>query len=117
MVARQIRRQGGDPPLRFWQLDRYKRAYAVQARHAAGLLKLYSVNAVVAALRTRDGSKIYSFSAKWLDPLVKFEQEKIDRQKLIAEAAPPAEQAEATGETQARPAFVQPTTMSKLRDL
>lgn len=119
MVARKARKDGVDLPSYFWNTEKYKREFLLQLRHVLALLKLYSPDAIVRALRTRKGKTLYSFGAKFaLDPLIRDEQTKIDR---VASATTEAketvpERDEVTTSQAPRPAF-QPTNRSSLKDL
>lgn len=62
----------------FWYTENWRRDFLMQLRFANQLIKLYSIEAILSALRSVDGKKIYSLAAKWLDPLIKSEQDKID---------------------------------------
>lgn len=74
MCARRSRHEtGGEPPPLFWRLPRWKREYALQARHAARLLSAFPHAAVLAALRSPGGRGVYSLGAPWLFPLVQAE--------------------------------------------
>jgi len=120
MVARKARKDKVDLPVKFWMQERWKREFLLQVRHAAGLLRLYSVAAIVAALRTPKGKQAFSLKAPFLDPLIRVEQERVDRRAPPAPAEPtsPAPPAELPPPVVSpRPSFGQPTTstLSKLR--
>lgn len=126
MVARKARKEGTDLPLKFWEKERWKRDFLLQLRHAHSLLKVYSHEAIVAALRTRKGSTVYSLGAQFiLDPLIRVEQERLDRRAAAADVkaqadpkpTPPPPVAEAPVAEQPRPAFVRENTLSKLKGL
>jgi hypothetical protein len=70
MCERQAKKDRKDLPDRFWRLPAYERAYALQCRQAAALLKLYPLETILAVLRT-SGKNAYSLGAKWLHPLFK----------------------------------------------
>jgi hypothetical protein len=122
MTARVGRKHGVDLPAYFWKQERWAREYALQCRHAAGLLRLYSLEAIVRALRTQKGRTVYSLGAKFiLDPLIRIEQEREDHRKAAraVEATPPPVVPPSTEPAPAgqRPAFVPKTTLGKLKDL
>lgn len=79
MCERQAKRNKEDLPYQFWSLDKYKRDFLMQLRFANLLIKTYSFEAICAALKTQQGLRIYSLGAKWFDPIIKAEQEKIAR--------------------------------------
>lgn len=119
MVSRIARKEqaGRDLPGNFHSVDKWERFFKVQLRHAASLLKLYSYEALIKALRTYKGKTVYSLGAKFLDPLIKDEQEKINRveeKKKEAVADTPAVIPEIV---EPRPNFVQETAFSKLKGL
>ena len=124
MVARQAKKDGTDLPIKFWEIERWKRIFLLQVRHATSLLKLYDINAIIKALRSKRGKNIYSLGAKFIDPLIRVEQERLDRHEEVIElksqndpkpVEPPSDEPK---ELKApRPAFVQNTTLSKLKDL
>lgn len=124
MCARKARMKGIDLPSHFWNGkflngDYWKREYCLQLRQALSLLKIYSCEAIIKALRTKEGSKIYSFGAKWLDPLIKTEQEKIDiLKKKMEEEAKAEEVKEEPVVSQPREAFIPQNNnkLSRLKD-
>lgn len=120
MVSRIARKDNTELPQKFWEKDKWKRLFLLQIRHANSLLKLYSYEAIVKALRTPQGKKLYSLGAQWLDPLIKSEQEKIDiRLAAMAEQTPKeVEQLPTATDEKPREAFVRkPSPLSKLRGL
>lgn len=122
MCDRKARSQGKVLPLKFWEQDTWKREFLLQVRHVSGLLRLYSPDAIMRALRKPSAKRVYSFAAKWLDPLFQAEQKIIDTQKAVAEKeaitvveAEPETPIEQTGP---RPEFKRKsTTLDKLRAL
>lgn len=120
MVARIAEYEGVRLPQKFWNTSRWKRTYLLQVTHANNLLKLYSIDAIIAALRTKEGKKVRSFGAKWLDPIVQDEQERIDRQKALAPEAHEIQMQKPLPDIvePPRPLFVpKKSLLSKLRDL
>ncbi len=124
MVDRIARKEKQELPLRFWEIDRWKRHFMLQLRLANGILKLYSIEAIIKALRSKQGKGIYSLGANWLDPLVKVEQDKIDEQlRKQSEIEPVHETDDSSSvinnETTIRPSFNESkiNTLNKLRDL
>ncbi len=119
MCDRQARKNKTQLPERFWKSPRWEREFLMQVRHANSLLKTYSVAAIVRALRTPEGKKVYSLSAPWLDPIIRDEQAKLDRE--AAAAAPPEAPPEPATEVvdgKPRPTFVRKkSTLSKLREI
>jgi len=126
MVARKARYEKTELPLKFWEQERWKRDFLLQLRHANSLLKVYSFAAIIAALKSKKGANLFSLGAQFiLDPLVRTEQERLDRRENAAEAKaqadPKPELPPATAEPpvteQPRPAFVRPNALSKLKGL
>lgn len=119
MCDRIARKDKAELPLKFWTLERWKRPFLLQLRHANSLLKLYSAEAIIRALRTPEGKRVYSLGAQWLDPLIRVEQERVDRQAEAREKAPAAEPAPpaATTEPPRQPYKPRPSPLDKLRQL
>jgi hypothetical protein len=121
MVARRARSSNITLPQKFWNVERWKRVFLMEVRHASRLLTLYSVEAIIKALRTKEGKRVYSFGAKWLDPLIAEEQRLMDVAKAAQSLQPAVKETEPTvvvGTNGPRPAF-SPTKskLNKLRDL
>lgn len=85
LCERQAKRNKEDLPFQFWNLDKYKRDFLLQLRFANILIKTYSFEAICSALKTPQGLRIYSLGAKWFDPIIRTEQEKIDRKIEVRE--------------------------------
>lgn len=66
-------------PPKFWNDKRFARTYKLQLIMANALLKKYSAQAIIAALQSSKGKRIWSLSAKFLDPIIEVEQKKLDR--------------------------------------
>lgn len=82
---RMAKKDGKDLPFKFWNTGRWLRDYKLQLRFANQLLKIYSFEAIRKSLDTFQGKKIYSLGAKWLDPIIAGEQEKLDRRGAAKE--------------------------------
>lgn len=119
MCARKARSKKKTLPLNFWETDEtWKREFLMQVRHVSGLLRLYSVEAIIKALRKPAGKKVYSFSAQWLDPIIAEEQRAIDLQKSMAIAPKDVEPDIKVGQSGPRPEFKRKSTpLDKLRAL
>lgn len=118
MVARRARYNNITLPNKFWNIERWKRVFLLEVRHASRLLTLYSVEAIIKALRTKEGKRVYSFGAKWLDPLIAEEQRLIDVANAAKSQESEVKETEPTvvvGKTGPRPAFS--PTKSKLDKL
>lgn len=125
MCARQARKDKTELPLKFWNEEKWKRVFLLQHRFALSLLKVYDAESVMRALRTSTGKGVYSLGAKFLDPLVRDEQRKAERQEAARAAKsveppvssePPAERPKEAEPP--RPAFVRKqTNLSKLKNI
>lgn len=117
MVDRMARKEGETLPLKFWELPRWKRVFLLQLRSANELLKSYSVEAIIRALRTTEGKKVYSLGAPWLDGLIAGEQARLERQAEALKSQPPEAPLPSGLPEAPRPAFVRPSILNRLRDL
>jgi hypothetical protein len=68
-----------DLPTKFWNDIRFARDYKLQMIKAYALMKTYSPEAIINALKTPQGSKIYSLTAAWLDAIIATEQAKLEK--------------------------------------
>lgn len=114
MCVRCAHRQGKTLVARFWQKPEWKKLFLMQVRFANGLLKIYSVKAILLALRSTVGKKVYSLGAKWFDDTIKAFERKLknmkkEHQKEIEKISEKVEQV--------RPAFDTGNDLNKLRDL
>jgi hypothetical protein len=107
-----------DLSFKFWNQTKWKRTFLYQVQVASGLLKIYRAEAIIAALRKTP--RIYSLNAQFLDPLIRVEQDAIERyEKQVAEK-PPEEsiQPEVNTAEKPRPAFTEKkSSLNKLREL
>lgn len=74
-------------PPKFWNDIRFARNYRLQIIKANSLLKIYRPQAIINALKSKQGSSIYSLTAKWLDSLIAVEQAKIEKLEKQLEKA------------------------------
>ena len=75
VCGRQARAKHITLPAHFWKtMPEWEKQYLLQLRHANALLKIYEPAAVSAALRSKEGQKVLSLGAKWLDDMIKKEQ-------------------------------------------
>lgn len=83
MVERLAASEQQTLPPRFWQNKdgRWAKEWKKQAIIAARLLKKFDAEAILKALRTQKGQKVWSLGAKWLLPLIETEQKKIQAYK------------------------------------
>ena len=95
-------------PPKFWNDIRFARHYRLQIIKANGLLKIYRPQAIINALKSKQGSTIYSLTAKWFDPLIAVEQAKIEKLEKQLEKAiekPAAESSVLVENNEPRPSF------------
>lgn len=122
MCDRIAKKDGRELGHKFWEIDEWKRAFCLQIRQANALLKLYSCTAIIRGLKTPQGKKVYSLGAKWLEPIIKDEQKKIDtqarlRKEFASEAPQVAAPSDVTPEPP-RPTFsAKQSLFTKLRNL
>ncbi len=122
MCDRMARKEGRELQFHFWNLDLWKRKFLLQVRAANSLLKVYDCFAIIRALKTTEGKRIYSLGAKWLVPIVKLKQEEIRLQKIAQEEFKPEPKEVEPVETKIeppRPSFPakKRNTLSMLKDL
>lgn len=66
-------------PTQFWSKDPvWKKEWLKQCIMANRLLKKYSLQAILAALKNEKSSRTYSLGSKFLKPLIEIEQNKLD---------------------------------------
>lgn len=79
MVRRYAQKELGiSLPQNYWRLPKWKAMYGQQIIAANGLLNVYSIDAIRAALKRKDGSWQWSLRTKALIPIIKEEQTKIE---------------------------------------
>lgn len=119
MCARQARRDKVELPARFWDRPRWKRVFLTQLRFANSLLLLYPVEAIIKALRTKEGARAYSLAAPWLDPLIAEECRRLRQQETLREqkAAPDLPPQQAEIEVPREGFNTKPSPLKRLRDL
>lgn len=120
MCSRMAKKDGYDLPMQFWKLPAWKKNFMSQVLAANATLKLYSVKAILTALRKVPNA--YSLRARWLVDVMEKEQiqyETVEAKieaKIKEEVVPapsPAKPPEAP-----RPSFTpKKTTLGKLRKL
>ena len=69
----------GRPAYALWNTDKWQKKFKSQVTKAYGLLKKYSDKAIINALNSQKGKNIYSLRVKFLEPIIKKEQEAIDK--------------------------------------
>lgn len=82
VLERYAKKDKKELPFKFWRAELWKRQFGLQMIWANQLLKLYSFTAIYnALLKNPSGKKVYSLNAKWLDPIIKHEEDVLKRQK------------------------------------
>lgn len=101
-------------PYKFWKIDEWKRVYASQIQAAHSLMKLYSVEAIIAALKIK--KSVYSLRVAWMDQYYQAEQVRIDKAVIQTQTnlqnKPIVQEKQVEG---VRPTFC--TKTNKLKDL
>ena len=69
----------GRPAYALWNTDKWQKKFKSQVTKAYALLKKYSDKAIINALNSYKGKNIYSLRVKFLEPIIKKEQESIDK--------------------------------------
>ncbi len=101
---------------RFWNLPEWRSQYRQQIISAHSILKLFPLEAVVAALDCRDGNWIYSLSYPKLIELVKREQSRLEHEARILAAIKPIEYNPSNVDAVPKSTHI-PTMRDKLRQL
>lgn len=76
---------------KFWNETEWKKDYKQQIMAAHSLLKLFSIEAILAALNSKDGSWMYSLNTKSLPGLCQKEKQRIELERKIANNSKPIE--------------------------
>lgn len=79
------RSENKELPLNFWEIESWAKYFKSQIPAANKLLKKYSEEAVIKALLSSKGKKIYSLRAPWLIDLIEEEQKKVDNKAAAIE--------------------------------
>jgi hypothetical protein len=117
ICERIAQREKTDLPFKFWNQTKWKRTFLYQVQIANGLLKIYRPEAIIIALRKTP--KIYSLNAQFLDPLIRVEQDTIEKQERKVAEEPQEKVLPPVDITQKpRPAFTEKkSALNKLREL
>ena len=101
----------GRPAYALWNTAKWKKEFQSQITKAYQLLKKYTDKAIISALNSPKGKRIYSSRVKNLEPLVKQSQKQLD--KINPDVI------EYTDNTKARPSklYGRESKISKLRKL
>lgn len=85
MVERKFSLRNKKLPKQFWNDLKYRKDFLTQKRFADGLLKLYTFEAINSAINSKEASRTYSLGAKWLDPIIMREQNRIESENRARE--------------------------------
>jgi hypothetical protein len=116
ICERQAQKAKTDLSYKFWNGPRWKKQFLYQVQLGHRLLKLYRVEAILAALRKR--KDVYSLNATFIDNIIQAEENEINHKEAARASAPPVEELKV--DTTQKPRNVLPekkSTLSKLRDL
>ena len=69
----------GRPAYALWNTDKWKKKFQSQVTKAYQLLKKYSDKAIINALNSYKGKKIYSLRVKFLEPIINDEQVRLNK--------------------------------------
>lgn len=89
MCDRIARKDGIRLTHRFWDVGEWKQNFLVQLRAAASLLKKYPMKAIINALRTPQGKKVFSLNAVWFYPKFLEQANLLQEQEALALAGEP----------------------------
>lgn len=69
-------------PEKFWADKRFAREYKLELIKSRSLLKMYSPQAIINALKSKEGLRIWSLTAPWLDGIIAAEEKRL---QILAE--------------------------------
>ena len=104
----------GRPAYALWNTEKWKRQFRSQISKAYQLLKKYSDKAIINALNSYKGKSIYSLRVKFLEPIIKSEQNKLNK---IETKRKPAKEYEDFTDTKPRKQYGKKSQLNSLRDL
>ena len=104
----------GRPAYALWNTDKWKKKFQSQVTKAYQLLKKYSDKAIINALNSYKGKKIYSLRVKFLEPIINDEQVRLNK---IVKLRKPANEHEDLTNSQPRKQYGKQSQLSFLRDL
>ena len=102
----------GSLAYKFWNTKKWKKTYQLQVIAANRLVNKYNDRAIVAALNTYKGLKIYSLRFPGLEDMIKTEQSKLDSE-------PPAKSSSYENNTSSKPMkpYGKKSKIERLREL
>ena len=104
----------GQPAYKLWNTEKWKNKFRSQVTKAYSLLKKYDDVAIINALKSPAGKRIYSLRLKNLETLIQKEQKQIDVQN--SQVAPPKEY-NSDGSNAPRKPYGKKSNAQKLREL
>lgn len=120
MCEREAQKNKDALPMFFWKTKKWERKFLTQLQHANASLKVFAVEVILRALRSKKGSRIYSFGAQQiLLPLFEREQEVYAKEMATMNVATESDNPETVvGDKSPRPSFQgKQSLLSKLREL
>ena len=104
----------GRPAYALWNTEKWKRQFRSQISKAYQLLKKYSDKAIINALNSYKGKSIYSLRVKFLEPIIKSEQNKLNK---IETYRKPAKEYEDFTDSKPRKQYGKKSQLNFLREL
>ncbi len=104
----------GRPAYALWNTKKWKNYFRSQVTMAYNLLKNYTDKAIINALNSYKGKKIYSLRVKFLEPIIKSEQNKLNK---IETYRKPAKEYEDFTDSKPRKQYGKKSQLNFLRDL
>ena len=104
----------GRPAYALWNTKKWKNYFRSQVTMAYNLLKDYTDKAIINALNSYKGKKIYSLRVKFLEPIIKSEQNKLNK---IETYRKPAKEYEDFTDSKPRKQYGKKSQLNFLRDL
>jgi len=110
-----VQMKGEELPKQFWNLPEWRVFFVRQHTLANRLLEIYDGAAIIRALKTYAGKKIYSLQAPHLDDLLRKEQRLYEAEQAKLQEAAPVERKSTTEKP--RPRQLEKNILSKLGEL
>ena len=114
MCSRMAHKKGEHLTDKYWNTSNWESVYKQQLIAVHGLLKIHDESAIVAALHSKEGQRIYSLRAPQLDRLIGIESERI---KKLESRDIEIKDYNVDINTKPRKPFGKQSGMSRLRDL
>lgn len=107
--------KGKSLPIKFWNLPEYKREYKLAIQSAHSILKIFSIEVILAALNSKEGNWIYSLRCNQLVELANKEKNRLAVEQKIIAAKPKIEYNE-SNVTHVPKTQAKPSSINQLRD-